>query len=97
MLAGAEEVLEVLLAAGAAAAGVLLAEAAASGELLQPRESRGHCTAAEAATLATDARAERLILAHYWAEDDPARMLRSASDGYPGSIVVAKPSMIVEW
>jgi len=85
------------LAPFAAEAGVLLTEAAASGEPLEPRESRGHCTAAEAATLATDAKAERLILTHYWAEDDPARMLRSASDGYPGSIVVAKPSMIVEW
>ncbi len=85
------------LSSFAVGATVLLAEAGASGPISEPRESRGHLTASEAAALAAAAMVERLVLTHLWAEDDPSLAVRRASERFPGSVVAATAGMIVEW
>ena len=85
------------LAAFASGAAVLIAEVGAATASSEPPESRGHLTPREAAGLAAEAGVERLILTHYWVEDDPLLAVRQANQRFPGSVVAASPGMIVEW
>ena len=51
--------------------------------------SRGHLTPAEAGTLARDAGAQTLLLAHLWAEHDPFTALHEAESAFGGPVILA--------
>jgi ribonuclease BN (tRNA processing enzyme) len=62
-----------------------------------PIERRGHLTAAEAGTLASDAGAETLVLSHIWEELGFARLAADATATFGGRVVVAHPGATVDW
>lgn len=77
----------------AANADLLLAEATL------PEQYAGrapHMTAREAGTLATTARAARLVLTHIWPTSDRGAMLREAAEAFPGPVSLARESDIYE-
>jgi len=85
------------LAAFVHGAAVMVAEAGAVETGQEALASRGHLTAVEATELANDAGADRLILTHFWHEEDPAGALRRASGLFKGEVLAARPGLVVEW
>jgi ribonuclease BN (tRNA processing enzyme) len=76
---------------------VLISEATLSAPDADPPELRGHLTAAEAASLANEANAERLVLSHIWEELGFDRLRAEAAAVFGGQLVVAHPGTSVEW
>lgn len=58
-------------------------------------EERGHLTAAEAGTLATESNATMLMLTHMWEENGPERAVTDAASRFDGPIVVARPGLSI--
>lgn len=63
----------------------------------RPRHERGHLSPAEAGRLARDAGAEILVLSHLWSENDQFAAQRSASQEFPGRVLLATPGLQVSW
>lgn len=78
-------------------ADLLIAEAMLPADLADDSPDRGSSTAAEAAQLAREAGAHRLILTHRWAEDDAEAALAEARHVFEGPIQVAKRGLKVSW
>lgn len=83
----------------AASASLCLIEATtpAGQEGLLPFDKRGHLTATEAGTLATNAGASTLILTHMFEENDPAQSMTEAAAAFNGELVRAIPGLTVTW
>ncbi len=62
----------------------------------RPNPQNMHLTGRQAAQHATAAGVDRLILTHLVAWYDTAEVLAEASEGYGGSVELAKPAMVVE-
>ena len=54
---------------------------------------RGHCTPAEAAAMARDAEARRLLLTHFWFETDLEAVERQARTAYEGPLQAARDGL----
>lgn len=78
-------------------ADLLIAESMLPVGSFEKSPDRGSSTPIEAAALARDARVERLMLTHFWSEQDADEALRQASRIFTGSIVVARPGVTVAW
>ncbi|HEX7103712.1 MAG TPA: MBL fold metallo-hydrolase, partial [Nitrolancea sp.] len=76
-------------------ADLLIAEAMLPAELADDSPNRGSSTAAEAACLARNAGAKRLILTHRWAEDDAEAALAAARHVFQGPVQLAKRGLCV--
>jgi ribonuclease BN (tRNA processing enzyme) len=85
------------LASAAAGSQVMVAEGTNGHGSLEPYASRGHMTPAEAGALARQAGASTLLLSHIWAEDDPFRAVREASDMFGGPVDLATPGLHLSW
>ena len=73
----------------ASGASLVIAEGTALPSEEEPFMSRGHLTPAEAGTLARDAGAQTLLLAHLWAEHDPFTALHEAESAFGGPVILA--------
>ena len=78
-------------------ADVLIAEAMLPPGSYDESPNRGSSTATEAAQLARDAGAKRLILTHLWAEHDATTSHTEAAQVFSGPIEVAKRGLQVSW
>jgi ribonuclease BN (tRNA processing enzyme) len=78
-------------------ADLLIAEAMLPADHGDDSPTRGTSTAAEAARLAREAGAKRLILTHRWAEDDAESDLAAASRVFAGPIQLAQRGLNVGW
>jgi len=87
------------LGAFAADAHVVLAEATTPMEQsdAMPHAARGHLTAREAASLAREAKATILVIAHMFEEHDPPALVEAARTAFAGEIVLAVPGASVTW
>lgn len=72
--------------------GVLISEAT----LIEPDETRGHLTAAEAGELAARANASTLILSHRWEEFEDATLMAEAGKAFGGTIELGVPGLTVD-
>jgi ribonuclease BN (tRNA processing enzyme) len=77
-------------------AGLLIAEAMLVDDF-DEAANRGSSTPLEAATLARDAHAQRLMLTHFWSDENAQRALRQASAIFDEPITVARPGRVVSW
>ncbi len=75
---------------------LLISEAMLPVGSLKDSTNRGSSTPAEAAALARNAQARRLMLAHLWSHDDATAALRVASAIFHGETVIAQPGLSVE-
>lgn len=57
----------------------------------------GHSSAAQAASVARDARAGRLLLIHTNPYSDPDAMLAEARAIFPGAVGIASDKMVIDW
>lgn len=55
----------------------------------EPGPEFGHCTPAQAAQMAAEARAQRLLLSHLWFDSNAEIIQREAADHFTGEIAVA--------
>jgi ribonuclease BN (tRNA processing enzyme) len=78
-------------------AAVLIAEATLPGPGKEPRDVRGHQTAAEAAQLAVEAGVDVLVLAHTWEEYGFDSYLADAKSYFDGIIELARPGLNISW
>lgn len=78
-------------------ADLLISEAMLPPNVADDTPNRGSSTAAEAAQLAHNAGAKRLILTHRWAEDDAVAALAVARRVFEGPIQVAERGLKVCW
>jgi len=85
------------LAPFAAGSALLVSEATLLEPTAEPYETRGHMTAAEAAEIARDAEAGKLLLAHMWAELGFASYAAEAARVFPGAVELAEPGLSVTW
>lgn len=76
---------------------VLISESTLTEPDDHPIELRGHLTASEAGTLATNAGAGTLVLSHIWEECGFERVEADATATFGGRVVVAHPGVTVEW
>jgi ribonuclease BN (tRNA processing enzyme) len=85
------------LAGAARGSHIVVAEGTDSGGSRETHAARGHMTPAEAGTLARQAGANVLVLSHLWAERDPFRAVREASERFGGPVELATPGLSVRW
>ena len=85
------------LSAAARGSHIVVAEGTDTGGSEEPYASRGHMTPAEAGALAREAGANRLVLSHLWAENDPFRSVSEASRVFGGPVELATPGLCVSW
>lgn len=85
------------LAAFAHAAALLVAEGGIVDPGDEPIAARGHLTPAEAGTIALEAGAERLLLAHVWDVHNPDHAAELAARAFAGPVLLARPGLVVEW
>lgn len=76
---------------------VALVEAALVEPNAEPRETRGHLTAKEAATLAQTAGASKMILTHMWEEHCFDAYRSAAASAFTGELHLAAPGLTVAW
>ncbi len=76
---------------------VLVAEATYIDSPETTFEVRGHLSAAEAGTLASEANVATLILTHMWEELGFEQYRRRAASQFAGRIELARPGLHVEW
>jgi len=84
------------LARFASNADLLIAEATMPESERATGERAGHLSASQAAQLAVDARARRLLLTHYWAELGAEQLALVAGEVFTGPIQVARPGLTIE-
>ena len=75
----------------------IVAEGTSVAGSAEPYESRGHLTPAEAGNLARQANAGILVLAHYWAENDPFAAMDDARRAFGGPVELAIPGLTIGW
>ena len=75
---------------------VLIAEATLPVGSFEESPNRGSSTPVEAATLARDSGAARLMLTHIWSEVDARHALRQATRVFSGPITIARPGATIE-
>jgi ribonuclease BN (tRNA processing enzyme) len=73
----------------AVGADLLLSECTLSSRDGYPEEW-GHLAPDEAGALASESGAHRLLLTHYWAENDLNALVRSAEQAYSGPVALAQ-------
>jgi len=78
-------------------AAVLVAEATLLEPGPEPRETRGHMTAGEAAELGQDIGVTTLVLTHIWEELGQERAVASAACIYRGRLARAYPGLTISW
>ena len=76
---------------------VVVAEATARSDTLEPPETRGHLTPSEAAALAKHAQASVLVLSHLWAENDQFAACDEAQRVFGGPVELATPGLTLNW
>jgi ribonuclease BN (tRNA processing enzyme) len=76
---------------------VLIAEAMLPSGSFDESPNRGSSTATEAAQLAQNSGAKRLILTHLWAEHDADASRTEAARVFTGPIEIARPGLTVRW
>ena len=62
----------------------------------EPGPEFGHCTPAQAAQMAAEARAQRLLLSHLWFDSSAERVRREAMDHFTGEITVAHGGLEID-
>jgi ribonuclease BN (tRNA processing enzyme) len=78
-------------------ASIVIAEATERGTSEMPWADRGHLTAREAASLATEIGARTLVLSHIWEENGVDAVMAEATDAFSGTVLRATPGMEVRW
>jgi ribonuclease BN (tRNA processing enzyme) len=73
----------------ACGADLLLAESTLASRDAFPEEW-GHLSPDEAGEIARVSGARRLLLTHYWAENDPSELVRSAGRTFDGPVALAQ-------
>ena len=66
------------------------------GEMAKPAGERNLLTAAEAGQWAAEAKAETLLLTHFWPGNDTAAAVERAREGFEGEVLAAEPGMVMD-
>ncbi len=75
----------------------IVAEGTTVAGSMEPYETRGHLTPAEAGNLARQADAGILVLSHLWAENDPFAAVDDARRAFGGPVELATPGLSIRW